>query len=583
MEDNFFYKVIQKANKAYLVKDSSTLQEEKIYAKDLVGEKGEPGESIKGEDGAEGRGITGAELDKQGFLHLTYSDGKKEKIAKVNGKDGRDGNPGNDGKDGLPGIPGVPGINGKDGIDGRGIEDAIINDKGEFIILFSDGEEKNLGRVVGRDGQTIQTTVSGKVIDTAGLGLTGQMFRSVAVASQPTINAKTYRDTLNIAAGSNVTLTTNAATKTLTIAASGGSGISQITSTGGTITVTNPTGPTVNLEASGGSSVSFQAITSGTNVAAAMVVGTGASIAPTGSGAITATIAPAGALTGTTLASNVVNSSLTSVGTLVNLAVTNPISGSVAGNAGTVTTINGLVAAGTNVSLTGSGTSISPYTISSSGSGTTVNINTLQIDQTPAAGTYGTLAGTVNGSNTVFTVSNTAYVSGSLMVFLNGQELTQGSSNDWTETTPASGTFTFSIAPPTGSIIQAVYIKSATTTGIPPVASVGSINGLSTGSTTLYANSTGSTLIVEDVVLLVTAATAASGGPTAQVGTTSTGFDVYASVAITALTTINKVYHFGGPGISVAIPNGGSLFLDITSGGSGTTLTLKAIVIGWFV
>lgn len=49
------------------------------------------------------------------------------------------------------------------------------------------------------------------------------------------------------------------------------------------------------------------------------------------------TAAAAGALTGTTLASNVVNSSLTSVGTLTNLTVTNPISGSITGNAGSVT------------------------------------------------------------------------------------------------------------------------------------------------------------------------------------------------------------------------------------------------------
>jgi len=45
----------------------------------------------------------------------------------------------------------------------------------------------------------------------------------------------------------------------------------------------------------------------------------------------------ASSLGGTTLANNVVSSRLTSVGTLTNLAVTNPISGSVTGNAGTVT------------------------------------------------------------------------------------------------------------------------------------------------------------------------------------------------------------------------------------------------------
>jgi hypothetical protein len=47
--------------------------------------------------------------------------------------------------------------------------------------------------------------------------------------------------------------------------------------------------------------------------------------------------AAANQLTGTTLASNVVTSSLTSVGTLTNLTVTNPITGSVTGNAGSVT------------------------------------------------------------------------------------------------------------------------------------------------------------------------------------------------------------------------------------------------------
>lgn len=47
----------------------------------------------------------------------------------------------------------------------------------------------------------------------------------------------------------------------------------------------------------------------------------------------------ANALTGTTLSANVINSSLTSVGTLTNLTVTNTINGSVSGNAGTVTSI----------------------------------------------------------------------------------------------------------------------------------------------------------------------------------------------------------------------------------------------------
>jgi hypothetical protein len=78
-------------------------------------------------------------------------------------------------------------------------------------------------------------------------------------------------------------------------------------------------------------------------------------IAFDGTAGITVT-ADASTLTGTTLNSTVVSSSLTSVGTLTNLTVTNTISGSINGNAGTVsngvyTTDTGTV---TNTMLAGS-------------------------------------------------------------------------------------------------------------------------------------------------------------------------------------------------------------------------------------
>ena len=79
--------------------------------------------------------------------------------------------------------------------------------------------------------------------------------------------------------------------------------------------------------------------------------------------------------------------------------------------------------------------------------------------------TYGVLSGLVNSSNTVYTVSLGSYVSGSLRVYLNGQLQTQGTSEDWVETTPASGTFTFATAPATGDIIIAVYQFTTGSTG----------------------------------------------------------------------------------------------------------------------
>jgi hypothetical protein len=71
--------------------------------------------------------------------------------------------------------------------------------------------------------------------------------------------------------------------------------------------------------------------------------------------------------------------------------------------------------------------------------------------------TYGALAGAINGSNTTYTVSLSAYTTGTLRVYLNGQLQIQGTASDWTETTPASGTFDFVTAPTAGDEITVMY------------------------------------------------------------------------------------------------------------------------------
>lgn len=64
------------------------------------GDRGDPGESIKGETGV---GLAGALIDRSGVLVLTLSDGTTRDLGVVVGKDGQDGT---DGADGLPGEPG---------------------------------------------------------------------------------------------------------------------------------------------------------------------------------------------------------------------------------------------------------------------------------------------------------------------------------------------------------------------------------------------------------------------------------------------------------------------------------------------
>ena len=77
-------------------------------------------------------------------------------------------------------------------------------------------------------------------------------------------------------------------------------------------------------------------------------------LSTTGSGTLTWTTIDAGTLSGTTLKSTITGSSLTSVGTLANLTVTNPIVGSITGNAATATsaTTAGNITATSNTTLT---------------------------------------------------------------------------------------------------------------------------------------------------------------------------------------------------------------------------------------
>ena len=76
----------------------------------------------------------------------------------------------------------------------------------------------------------------------------------------------------------------------------------------------------------------------------------------------------------------------------------------------------------------------------------------LNIDQSDSGATTGTLSGSINGVNTVFTLSE-PYVSGKLLVVVGGitQFQGSGSSGDYVETSPDAGTFTMNVAPATGT------------------------------------------------------------------------------------------------------------------------------------
>ena len=105
-----------------------------------AGKNGTDGkDGVDGQDGKDGRGVKSFEVNDEGHLMVTYSDGETVDLGKVTA----DATDGKDGQDGKPG---------KDGENGRGITNLEVNEDGELIATYTDGETQNLGRVVGADG-----------------------------------------------------------------------------------------------------------------------------------------------------------------------------------------------------------------------------------------------------------------------------------------------------------------------------------------------------------------------------------------------------------------------------------------------
>lgn len=87
-------------------------------------------------------------------------------------------------------------------------------------------------------------------------------------------------------------------------------------------------------------------------------------------------------------------------------------------------------------------------------------INT-KIATAPQTGTTLAITGALNGTNTVY-ATPTRYVSGTLVVLLDGREAQNG--DEWNETTPSAGTFTFVVPPPSDSRLTVYYQDGTYTT-----------------------------------------------------------------------------------------------------------------------
>lgn len=75
---------------------------------------------------------------------------ESEWLESLKGEKGADGKDGINGKNGVDGLDGKDGTN---GADGRGITSSEINANGELVLTYSDGSTANLGVVIGAKGE----------------------------------------------------------------------------------------------------------------------------------------------------------------------------------------------------------------------------------------------------------------------------------------------------------------------------------------------------------------------------------------------------------------------------------------------
>lgn len=145
------------------------------------------------------------------------------------------------------------------------------------------------------------------------------------------------------------------------------------------------------------------------------------------------------------------------------------------GGGGSSVSINGVTVASPNFIDSASATfgiSGSDISITATGGG---GGGSYFVDETPDNGTYGLLTGDVDGVNLTFTVSEGSYLTGKLVVFLNGQQIAQDTTagNYFIESNPAAGTFEFKTAPIVGDIVSAQYMTVSSAGGIESIVSGG--------------------------------------------------------------------------------------------------------------
>ena len=116
----------------------------------FVGTEAEWLETLQGNTGDEGRGITSLAINISGHLVVTYTDTTQADLGLVVGADGENG---------------TNGTNGTNGEDGRGIASMAVDGSYHLIITYDDATTEDAGLIPGAGGSTAWGSITGPLAD----------------------------------------------------------------------------------------------------------------------------------------------------------------------------------------------------------------------------------------------------------------------------------------------------------------------------------------------------------------------------------------------------------------------------------